>query len=87
MSGQDPFVRHAGTAGLDTFGILELAHHANPQDLVACVSHLLSNDGIPFKASLTCGYVLLRKGYGHSGVDLVKDATNELNRGKRNHCG
>lgn len=73
--------------GPDTFGVLASVHQALPQQLVNCVDQPLSIEGVPYKVSLTCGYVLLLQGDGRSGVDLVKDATIALKRAKRDHRG
>ena len=73
--------------GPDTFGVLASVHQAQPRQLVNCVDQPLSIEGVPYKVSLTCGYVLLLQGDGRSGVDLVKDATIALKRAKRDHRG
>jgi diguanylate cyclase (GGDEF)-like protein len=72
--------------GPDTFGVLGSVRQVRPQQLVECVRQPLSIEGVPYKVSLTCGYVLLGGG-DYSGVDLVKDATIALKRAKRDHRG
>ncbi|MCZ2498793.1 EAL domain-containing protein [Xylophilus sp. Kf1] len=73
--------------GPDTFGVLGSTGQVRPQQLVECVDQPLSIEGVPYKVSLTCGYVLLLQVDGRCGVDLVKDATIALKRAKRDHRG
>ncbi|MBS3017978.1 hypothetical protein DJFAAGMI_00708 [Comamonas sp. PE63] len=72
--------------GADTFGVLGAIGQVQPRRLLECVRQPLSIDGVPYKVSLTCGYVLLPQEF-REGADLVKDATIALKRAKRDHRG
>ncbi|WP_043004269.1 putative bifunctional diguanylate cyclase/phosphodiesterase [Comamonas testosteroni] len=72
--------------GADTFGVLGATGQVQPRRLLECVRQPLSIDGVPYKVSLTCGYVLLPQEF-RAGADLVKDATIALKRAKRDHRG
>jgi len=72
--------------GADTFGVLGAIGQVQPRQLLDCVRQPLSIEGVPYKVSLTCGYVLLPREL-RSGADLVKDATIALKRAKRDHRG
>lgn len=72
--------------GADTFGVLGATGQVQPRRLLECVRQPLSIDGVPYKVSLTCGYVLLPQEF-REGADLVKDATIALKRAKRDHRG
>jgi len=72
--------------GADTFGVLGATGQVRPRRLLECVRQPLSIDGVPYKVSLTCGYVLLPQEF-RAGADLVKDATIALKRAKRDHRG
>lgn len=72
--------------GADTFGVLGAIRQVQPRHLLECVRQPLSIDGVPYKVSLTCGYVLLPQEF-RAGADLVKDATIALKRAKRDHRG
>jgi len=72
--------------GSDTFGVLGPVAQVDLRGLLNCVAQPLAIDGVPYKVSLTCGYVLL-PGNVQAGADLVKDATIALKRAKRDHRG
>lgn len=72
--------------GADTFGVLGATGQVQPRRLLERVRQPLSIDGVPYKVSLTCGYVLLPQEF-RAGADLVKDATIALKRAKRDHRG
>lgn len=72
--------------GADTFGVLGATGQVQPRRLLECVRGPLRIDGVPYKVSLTCGYVLLPQVF-RTGADLVKDATIALRRAKRDRRG
>ncbi|QHI97187.1 EAL domain-containing protein [Xylophilus rhododendri] len=72
--------------GPDTFGVLGAVARVEPRHLLDCVRQPLIVEGVPYKVSLTCGYVLLPSDV-QAGADLVKDATIALKRAKRDHRG
>lgn len=72
--------------GADTFGVFGPIRQVQPRRLLECVRQPLSIDGVSYKVSLTCGYVLLPEEF-RTGADLVKDATIALKCAKRDHRG